>query len=260
MNSLVQFSIQDGQVGLMTLNRPDQANALSAAMLEEINQTIQAIKQDESIRCLIITGAGSKVFCAGADLKERRLMTEEEAKKAVLTIQQTFTEIESLSVPVIAVINGHALGGGLELALACDLRIARAEAKLGLPETGLAIIPGAGGTQRLPRLVGLGKAKEFIFTGASIQAEEALQIGLIEHISLAHSLMNDAFILAKQIAKNGPIALKEAKQAIHSSLDYDIHTGLTKEYEAYLRLIHTEDRTEGLRAFQEKRTPHYKGK
>ncbi|PCK21230.1 enoyl-CoA hydratase [Bacillus pumilus] len=260
MTSLVQFSIQDQQVGLMTLNRPDQANALSAAMLEEINQTIQAIKQDESIRCLLITGAGSKVFCAGADLKERRLMTEEEAKEAVLTIQQTFTEIESLSVPVIAVINGHALGGGLELALACDLRIARAEARLGLPETGLAIIPGAGGTQRLPRLVGLGKAKELIFTGASLQAEEALQIGLIEHISLAHSLMKDAFILAKQIAKNGPIALKEAKQAIHSSLDHDIHTGLTKEYEAYLRLIHTEDRTEGLRAFQEKRTPHYKGK
>ncbi|MED1749153.1 MULTISPECIES: enoyl-CoA hydratase [Bacillus] len=259
MTSLVNFSIQDEQIGIMTLNRPEQANSLSAAMLEEINQTIQAIKDDESIRCLLITGAGSKVFCAGADLKERRLMTEEEAKEAVLTIQQTFTEIESLPIPVIAVMNGHALGGGLELALACDLRIARAEARLGLPETGLAIIPGAGGTQRLPRLIGLGKAKELIFTGSSLQAEEAIQIGLIEHISLADALMNDAISLAKQISKNGPIALKEAKQAIQMSLDHALRTGLMKEYEAYVRLIDTEDRMEGLQAFQEKRTPHYRG-
>mgnify|MGYP002679778499 CR=1 FL=1 len=260
MTSLVHFSIQDEQIGIMTLNRPEQANSLSALMLEEINQIIQEIKHDESIRCLLITGAGSKVFCAGADLKERRLMTEAEAKGAVLSIQQTFIEIESIPVPVIAVINGHALGGGLELALACDLRIARAGARLGLPETGLAIIPGAGGTQRLPRLIGLGKAKELIFTGASLQAEEAIQIGLIEHISLADSPMNDAISLAKQIIKNGPLALKEAKQAIQSSLDHDLHTGLTKEYEAYLRLIETEDRMEGLQAFQEKRTPQYRGR
>ncbi|WP_269773080.1 enoyl-CoA hydratase [Bacillus safensis] len=260
MTSLVHYSIQDEQIGIMTLNRPEQANSLSSTMLEEINQIIQEIKHDESIRCLLITGAGSKVFCAGADLKERRLMTEAEAKGAVRSIQQTFIEIESIPVPVIAVMNGHALGGGLELALACDLRIARAGARLGLPETGLAIIPGAGGTQRLPRLIGLGKAKELIFTGASLQAEEAIQIGLIEHISVADSLMNDAISLAKQIIKNGPLALKEAKQAIQSSLDHDLHTGLTKEYEAYLRLINTEDRTEGLQAFQEKRTPQYRGR
>ncbi|AIZ60410.1 enoyl-CoA hydratase [Bacillus sp. FSL R5-0432] len=260
MTSLVHYSIQDEQIGIMTLNRPEQANSLSSTMLEEINQIIQEIKHDESIRCLLITGAGSKVFCAGADLKERRLMTEAEAKGAVRSIQQTFIEIESIPVPVIAVMNGHALGGGLELALACDLRIARAGARLGLPETGLAIIPGAGGTQRLPRLIGLGKAKELIFTGASLQAEEAIQIGLIEHISVADSLMNDAISLAKQITKNGPLALKEAKQAIYSSLDHDLHTGLTKEYEAYLRLIDTEDRTEGLQAFQEKRTPQYRGR
>ncbi|MCK1974810.1 enoyl-CoA hydratase [Bacillus safensis] len=260
MTSLVHFSIQDEQIGIMTLNRPEQANSLSSTMLEEVNQIIQEIKHDESIRCLLITGAGSKVFCAGADLKERRLMTETEAKGAVRLIQQTFIEIESIPVPVIAVMNGHALGGGLELALACDLRIARAGARLGLPETGLAIIPGAGGTQRLPRLIGLGKAKELIFTGASLQAEEAIQIGLIEHISVADSLMNDAISLAKQIIKNGPLALKEAKQAIQSSLDHDLHTGLKKEYEAYLRLIDTEDRTEGLQAFQEKRTPQYRGR
>lgn len=260
MTSLVHFSIQDEQIAIMTLNRPEQANSLSAPMLDEINQIIQEITHDESIRCLLITGAGSNVFCAGADLKERRLMTEAEAKAAVLSIQQTFIEIEAVSVPVIAVMNGHALGGGLELALACDLRIARAGARLGLPETGLAIIPGAGGTQRLPRLIGLGKAKELIFTGTPLQAEEAIQIGLIEHISLADTLMSDALALAKQIAKNGPLALKEAKQAIQLSLDHDLHTGLTKEYESYLRLIDTEDRTEGLRAFQEKRTPQYKGK
>lgn len=260
MTSLVHYSIQDEQIGIMTLNRPEQANSLSSTMLEEINQIIQEIKHDESIRCLLITGAGSKVFCAGADLKERRLMTEAEAKGAVRSIQQTFIEIESIPVPVIAVMNGHALGGGLELALACDLRIARAGARLGLPETGLAIIPGAGGTQRLPRIIGLGKAKELIFTGASLQAEEAIQIGLIEHISVADSLMNDAISLAKQIIKNGPLALKEAKQAIQSSLDHDLHTGLTKEYEAYIRLIDTEDRTEGLQAFQEKRMPQYKGR
>ncbi|EKF34456.1 enoyl-CoA hydratase [Bacillus xiamenensis] len=260
MEELIQYSIQDEQIAILTLNRPEQANSLSAAMLEEINQTIQEIKHDENIRCLLMTGAGANVFCAGADLKERRFMTDEEAKQAVLTIQQTFTEIESLPVPVIAVINGHALGGGLELALACDLRIARAGAALGLPETGLAILPGAGGTQRLPRLIGIGKAKELIFTGTSLRAEEAIQIGLIEHISFADSLMNDAIALAKQMVKNGPIALKEAKQAIQSSLDHDLQTGLTKEHEAYLRLIHTEDRMEGLKAFQEKRTPHYRGK
>ncbi|MBR0641011.1 enoyl-CoA hydratase [Bacillus safensis] len=260
MTSLVHFSIQDEQIGIMTLNRPEQANSLSSTMLEEMNQIIQEIKHNESIRCLLITGAGSKVFCAGADLKERRLMTEAEAKGAVLSIQQTFIEIESIPVPVIAVMNGHALGGGLELALACDLRIARAGARLGLPETGLAIIPGAGGTQRLPRLIGLGKAKELIFTGASLQAEEAIQIGLIEHMSVADSLMNDAISLAKQIIKNGPLALKEAKQAIQSSLDHDLYTGITKEYEAYLRLIDTADRTEGLQAFQEKRTPQYRGR
>ncbi|KPN15011.1 enoyl-CoA hydratase [Bacillus australimaris] len=259
MTSLVNFSIQDEQIGIMTLNRPEQANSLSTAMLEEINQIIQEINHDESIRCLLITGAGTNVFCAGADLKERRLMTEAEAKAAVLSIQQTFIEIEAISVPVIAVMNGHALGGGLELALACDLRIARAGARLGLPETGLAIIPGAGGTQRLPRLIGLGKAKELIFTGTPLQAEEAIQIGLIEHISLADTLMNDALSLAKQIAKNGPLAIKEAKKAIQLSLDHDLHAGLMKEYESYLRLIDTEDRTEGLRAFQEKRTPQYKG-
>ncbi|MDM5320160.1 enoyl-CoA hydratase-related protein [Bacillus pumilus] len=258
MTSLVNFTIQNEQIGIMTLNRPEQANSLSAAMLEEINQLIQEIKHDESIRCLLLTGAGSNVFCAGADLKERRLMREE-AKAAVLSIQQTFTEIESLPVPVIAVMNGHALGGGLELALACDIRIARAGARLGLPETGLAIIPGAGGTQRLPRLVGLGKAKELIFTGASLQAEEAIQLGLIEHLSIADSLMNDAISLAKQIAKNGPIALKEAKRAIQMSLDHDLRTGLIKEYESYVRLIDTEDRMEGLQAFQEKRTPQYRG-
>lgn len=260
MTSLIHFSIQDDHIGIMTLNRPAQANALSAAMLEEINQTIQEIKHDANIRCLLMTGAGAKVFCAGADLKERRLMSAQEAKEAVLIIQQTFTDIESLPVPVIAVINGHALGGGLELALACDLRIARAGAVLGLPETGLAILPGAGGTQRLSRLIGPGKAKEMIFTGTSLRAEEAVQIGLIERIYTADSLMNDAITLAKQITKNGPIALKEAKQAIQSSLDHDLQTGLTKEYEAYLRLIHTEDRLEGLKAFQEKRTPYYRGK
>ncbi|WP_353855588.1 enoyl-CoA hydratase [Bacillus sp. Bos-x628] len=260
MEQNVQFSRQDEQIGIMTLNRPEKANSLSVAMLQEINGIIQEVKHNQKIRCLLITGAGAKVFCAGADLKERRKMSEEEAKQAVLTIQQTFTAIESLPIPVIAVINGHALGGGLELALACDLRIARAEARLGLPETGLAIIPGAGGTQRLPRLIGIGKAKELIFTGASLRAEEAIQIGLIEHISSKDTLFQDSLTLARQITNNGPIALKEAKRAIQSGLDHDIHTGLAKEYEAYLRLLHTQDRIEGLRAFQEKRMPHYTGK
>lgn len=145
MTSLINFSIQDDHIGIMTLNRPAQANALSAAMLEEINQTIQEIKHDANIRCLLMTGAGAKVFCAGADLKERRLMTEQEAKEAVLTIQQTFTDIESLPVPVIAVINGHALGGGLELALACDLRIARAGAALGLAGNRTSYLAGSRG-------------------------------------------------------------------------------------------------------------------
>ncbi|MFS0654943.1 enoyl-CoA hydratase-related protein [Bacillus sp. 179-C3.3 HS] len=259
MEQLVQFSIKEA-IGVLTLNRPKAANALSAAMLTEINETIQHIQHDTRIRCLLITGAGSRVFCAGADLKERRHMSEKEVKRAVLTIQQTFSAIEEVAIPVIAVINGHALGGGLELALACDVRIASTEATLGLPEAGLAIIPGAGGTQRLPRLIGIGQAKKLIYTGASIRAEKALQIGLVEHISTPDSLMHDAVTLATHITQNGPIALKEAKRAIQSSLDSDLQTGIEKEYEAYLRLLHTEDRMEGLRAFQEKRTPQYKGK
>ncbi|MGE6632272.1 enoyl-CoA hydratase [Bacillus sp. NPDC077027] len=260
MEQTIQFSMLEKHIAMMTLNRPEKANSLSAKLLSDIQCTIRSITQDERIRCLLVTGAGTNVFCAGADLKERLSMTEIEAKEAVLTIQQTFTAIEHLSIPTLAVINGHALGGGLELALACDIRIAKEEAKLGLPETGLAIIPGAGGTQRLPRLIGSGKAKELIYTGATITAKEAKTIGLIEHVSSSDALLNDALQLAEKIAVNGPIALREAKKAINSGRDQDIQSGLALEYDSYLRLFSTEDRIEGLKAFQEKRSPQYKGK
>src|SRR5690625_3212438 len=220
---------------------------------------MEAINQNQAIHCTIITGAKDKAFCAGADLKERQGMSDDEVVAAVTYIGETMTHIEHMEMPVIAALNGVAFGGGLELALACDLRIAADHIKLGLTETSLGIIPGAGGTQRLPRLVGTGQAKRMIYTAQPIGAKEALEIGLVEKVVKSTDLLYEAVELAELIASNGPIAIRQAKNAINTGMQTDLATGLSVEHESYQQTIHTRDRLEGLRAFQEKRKPNYKG-
>ncbi|WP_405101969.1 enoyl-CoA hydratase [Oceanobacillus sp. FSL H7-0719] len=246
-------------IAIVTLNRPDAANALSIEMLNEFNKALQIIDNDLNVYCTIITGAGDKAFCAGADLKERKNMSEGEVIQTVRYIGETMNNIERLRMPVIAAINGAAFGGGLELALACDIRIAADEIKLGLTETSLAIIPGAGGTQRLPRLIGLGQAKRLIYTAKPVRAEEALKLGIVEEVTEKGQLIVTAMKLAEAIASNGPIALEQAKTAINRGMQTDISTGLEIEHLSYKQTIPTKDRQEGLLAFKEKRKPRYKG-
>lgn len=256
----VLFKVIEDHVGLITLNRPNAANALSLQMLDELEEVIQEVNERKDIFCTIITGSSERVFCAGADLKERKGMSDAEVVKTVKKIGNVINQIAEMRVPTIAAINGAAFGGGLELALACDLRLAKEEALMGLTETALAIIPGAGGTQRLPRLIGVGKAKEMIFTAKRITGKEALEIGLVEQLVSTDNFLEEVISYAKQIIKNGPIALQQAKLAINTGIEVDLSTGLTIEHLSYKETIPTEDRIEGLTAFQEKRVPQYKGK
>lgn len=259
MSNFVNVQVEGG-IAVLTLTRAEAANALSIQMLHEINDALEVIQYDRSIRVVIVTGDGEKAFCAGADLKERKGMSEEQVRQTVALIGHTVTHFEKLAQPVIAAINGVAFGGGLELALACDIRIASSEAKLGLTETALGIIPGAGGTQRLPRLIGIGKAKELIYTARRLTSEEALGYGIVEHVVAPEQLFERAKALAAEMAKNAPISLMQAKIAINQGMQTDITTGLQIESLAYSRLLYTEDRLEGLKAFQEKRAPMYSGK
>lgn len=259
MDNSVLVSKNGQGIAVVTLNRPQAANALTMQVLTELQTALADCRSDTSVRCVIIIGAGDSVFCAGADLKERAGMNELEVRHAVAFIRETINEVEALPMPVIAAINGAAFGGGLELALACDIRIAAQTAKLGLTETSLGIIPGAGGTQRLPRLVGIGRAKELIITARRIAADEALQIGLVAYIAPAGKVLDKAIELARVIARNAPIAVKQAKLAIDKGVDTDLRTGLAIEQQAYEATIPTKDRLEGLQAFREKRHPIFKG-
>ncbi|WP_448384350.1 enoyl-CoA hydratase [Desulfosoma sp.] len=260
MEQPVVLEERTGQTVILTLNRPEVMNSFNFAMLRGLQEKIEALRFDPEIRVVIITGAGDKAFCAGADLKERATLSDIQVKEFIHTIRNLFTAVEYLPKPVIAAVNGVALGGGTELALACDIRIAASTATMGLTETRLAIIPGAGGTQRLPRLVGRGKAKELIFTGRRVGAEEALQIGLVNSVVAPEKLMEACLEMAAMICETGPIAIQQAKYAINYGLETDLHTGLAIESNAYWITIPTEDRLEGLAAFREKRKPVYKGK
>ncbi len=246
----------------LTLNRPDALNAFSVALLDTFASAIEEARFDPEARVVIITGSAGKKpsFSTGADLKERAAMSQEEVRRFIFKIRSTFTAVENLSKPVIAAINGFAFGGGLELALACDIRLAAEEALMGLTETSLAIIPGAGGTQRLPRIVGVAKAKELIFTAARILAEEALAAGLVNRVVPGERLMETCREMALQISRNGPIAVQQAKFAISKGVDAPLDVGLNLESNAYWHCIPTEDRLEGLKAFREKRKPVYNGK
>lgn len=248
------------QVAVLTLNRPEVMNSFNFGMLRALKERVEAIQFDPDIRVVIITGAGDKAFCAGADLKERATYSEQQVREFIFTIRNLFTFIEYLNKPVIGAVNGIALGGGTELALACDLRIVSNTAGMGLTETRLAIIPGAGGTQRLPRLVGRGKAKELIFTGRRVDAQEALAIGLANKVCAPEALLEECRKMAAMICETGPIAIQQAKYAINYGLETDLYTGLAIESNAYWVTIPSEDRLEGLAAFREKRKPVYKGK
>ncbi|MFC2946916.1 enoyl-CoA hydratase [Virgibacillus sediminis] len=257
--ALAEWRMVEKHIALITLNRPEAANSLSLEILDELNQSVREINKDHHIYCTIITGAGSRAFCSGADLKERKDMSERQVMQTVSYISETVGNIENLRMPVIAAINGAAYGGGLELALACDIRLAASGAKMGLTETSLAIIPGAGGTQRLPRIIGVGQAKRLIYTAEPISAHEAYTLGLVEIVTDSDKLLEESISLAGSIAKNGPVAVSQAKTAINQGLQTDITTGLGIEQLSYRGTLYTSDRLEGLKAFQEKRKPVYKG-
>ena len=260
MNDQVLLSEEKDGISVLTLNRPEVMNAFNFDLLRALDDAINTLRFNTDIRVIIITGAGGKAFSAGADLKERRTLSDIQVKEFIYTIRNLFTSIEQLNKPVIAAVNGIALGGGTELALACDIRIVSTSATMGQTETRLAIIPGAGGTQRLPRLVGKGKAKELIFTGRRVGAEEALNIGLANQICEPDQLMEECKKMAAMICEAGPIAVEQAKYAINYGLETDLHTGLAIESNAYWVTIPTEDRVEALAAFREKRKPVFKGK
>jgi enoyl-CoA hydratase/carnithine racemase len=250
---------RSGQTAILKLNRHEMMNSLNFGILRALSEKVEALQWDQDVRVIIITGAGEKAFCAGADLKERATLPEEQVRKFIFTLRELFTFIEYMNKPVIGAVNGVALGGGTELALACDIRIASEKASMGLTETRLAIIPGGGGTQRLPRLVGRAKAKELIFTGRRVDAGEALSIGLVNKVVPAERLLDECLEMAAMICEGGPVAITQAKYAINHGLEVDLRSGLAIESNAYWVTIPTEDRLEGLTAFREKRKPVYKG-
>ncbi|MFN8670751.1 MAG: enoyl-CoA hydratase-related protein [Candidatus Sericytochromatia bacterium] len=243
----------------ITLNRETVMNSLNRDLVNELKKCFESVRFNNEVRAIIITGKGEKAFCAGADLKERATLSEKEVKEFIFNIRSTFSLIANFPIPTIAAINGIALGGGTELALACDIRIASTNAKMGLTETKLAIIPGAGGTQRLPRIVGVAKAKELIFTARTVDSTEALSINLVNKVTEPENLLNEAYKMCEMISQNGPIALEQAKKAINRGSETDLETGLVFESESYQACIPTQDRLEGLKAFAEKRKPIYKG-
>jgi enoyl-CoA hydratase len=255
------YEVKDG-VAVISLNRPDSMNAIGGTMREDLGKALfECAREDESVKCVIITGAGDRAFCAGADIKERAGVTSHPAAYYVRQ-QKThrfFRDIEEFEKPVIAAINGVALGGGLEIALCCDIRIASSSARFGLPELKIGAIPAAGGTQRLPRLVGEGVAKELIFTGDLIGADEALAIRLVNRVVAPAELIPFAFAMASRISACAPLAVRFAKRSINLGMQVGIDAGM--EYERYAAAMVTDsaDRKEGMRAFVEKRRPEFKG-
>jgi enoyl-CoA hydratase len=249
---------KEGPLALVTVNRPEVRNAMDTATWRELDRLVDELEGDAQVRVVIITGAGEKAFVAGADVKSLRERSMLETFRG--EGQRTLSRWEAMDKVTIAAINGFALGGGCELALACDLRIASDKAILGQPELNLAILPGAGGTQRLTRLVGPGKAKEMILTGELLKAQEALSVGLVNKVVPAEELLSSAREMAGKILAKGPLAVKFAKTVINSGANADLQTGLIIEKLAQTILFTTEDRLEGMDAFLGKRPPRYGGK
>lgn len=250
---------QEGAIGILTLHRPEAMNALNDQLIGELTQAIDRIAQDDQIRVLILTG-GDKVFAAGGDIKAMIQCSPMEAKQYVLPIHKVFNQISELPKPTIAAICGFALGGGVELALTCDFRIAAENAKFGFPEINLGIFPAAGGSQRLPRLIGMSKAKELMFTGENIDAAAALSIGLVNQVIPREGLMEQAKKLAEKLGAKPPLTIKNLKESLHNVYNMDLNMGLNTEIEKFCSLFATEDQKEGMSAFLEKRKPVFHGR
>lgn len=242
----------EGQIGIITINRPKALNALNSAVLDELDKTLDAVDQ-EAIRCLILTGAGEKSFVAGADIGEMSTLTKAEGEAFGKKGNDVLRKLETFPIPVIAAVNGFALGGGCEISMSCDIRICSENAVFGQPEVGLGITPGFGGTQRLARIVGTGKAKEMIYGARNIKAEEAYRIGLVNNVYPAEELMPAAKKLASTIARNAPIAVRNCKRAINEGIQVDMDQAIVIEEKLFGSCFETCDQKEGMNAFLEKR-------
>lgn len=258
MGELVQVTIEE-RLALVTINHPP-VNALNRQVMDELEAVFKELDGNDSIGAVIVTGAGEKAFVAGADISEFPTLSSANGENLSRRGQLVFQMIADFPAPVIAAINGFALGGGLELALACDIRVAAGNAKMGLPEVTLGIFPGYGGTQRLPRFIAQGKAKELIFSGEMIDAAEAFRIGLADHLAAPGEALAKAKEIAAKILKRGPVAVRLAKQAVNQGLEQTLAEGQKTEAILFGKLCGTEDQKEGARAFLEKRPPRFKGK
>jgi enoyl-CoA hydratase len=249
-----------GDAARVVVARPDKLNTLDAATVRELQSAFEALSADDDVRGVVVTGEGEKAFAAGADIPELARMTALDGVRTSRAGQRAFLQVERLGKPVIAALNGYALGGGLELALACHLRIAASTARMGLPEVKLGIIPGYGGTARLPRLVGRGRALELILTGEMIDAEEAHRIGLVNRVVPADRLQEEAMALLRRILANGPVALRLALEAVDHGADSSLEEALLFESNLFGLLAGTDDMREGMGAFLEKRPPSFRGR
>ncbi len=248
-----------GEVEIWTIDGEARRNSITTGMLGALRALLARAAQDRSLRCVVVTGAGEKAFCAGADLKERARMGDAEVHAFHEGLRSAFRAIEEAPQPFVAAMNGAALGGGLELALACDLRVAAESAQMGLPEVSLGIIPGGGGTQRLARLVGVARAKDLVLTARRVGAAEALAMGLVSRTAPAARLLDEAMDLAAQVARNAPVSLRQAKRAIDRGFHLPLEEALDLENRLYQDCLGTRDRIEALRAFAEKRPPAFTG-
>ena len=251
---------QPGDLLLVTLDRPEVSNAFNTGAALELCELFERFQAEQAYRCVVITGAGDKAFCAGADLKERNSLTDEQWRSQHEVFERMFRAVRDCPIPVIAAVNGAAYAGGLELVLHCDFAYASRTAKFALTEVSLGIMPGGGGTQTLPRAVGERRAKELILAARSFSAEEALAWGVVNKLCEAGKVIVDTLDAARRIASHAPLSVRQAKHAIREGIQMDLPSAMRLEVEAYNRLVGTEDRREGLRAFNEKRRPKFKGR
>ncbi|MBG9980527.1 enoyl-CoA hydratase/isomerase family protein [Facklamia sp. DSM 111018] len=255
----LQFNVEE-QIGTLTINRPKALNALNTELMTELIQILDDIQENQEVQVLVITGSGEKAFVAGADIKEMADKKAMEGKEFSHLGNKVCKKIANLRQPVIAAVNGYALGGGLEIASACDIRIGSKNAVVGQPEVGLGIIPGFGGTQRLSRLIGLAKAKELIYTGKNIKAEEAYEIGIFNHLAEPEKLMEEVYEMAHQILKNAPLAVEGAKKAIDKGYEMPIDHALAFEEDIFGLLFDTQDQKDGMQAFLNKKEAKFNKK
>src|SRR5437867_4220448 len=259
-NLLLERDGPGDRVALVTINRPKVLNALNSQTIDELRRAMLDLQRDDEVRAIVVTGAGEKSFVAGADINELAVQTPTSGREHALTGQHVFDVIENLGKPVIAAVNGYALGGGCELAMACSIRIAADNAKFGQPEINLGIIPGYAGTQRLARLIGKGKALELMLTGAQISADEAMRLGLVNRVVPAAQLMTEAKNIAQVLANNAPIAMRYIIDAVNRGLEMPFAEGSKYEATLFGLVASTDDMREGTSAFLEKRKPVFKGR